>query len=92
MDQNILQDDVIFSVKSIRKKDMGKSGKSPGPDLVHPRVLKELAEALAPPLHIIFKTSMDTGIVPAIWSEANVTAIFKIRGTAGKQETTDHKI
>ena len=30
---------------------------------------------------------MGTGIVPAIWREANITAIFKIRGTAGKQET-----
>ena len=74
-------DDVIISEEGIRKKLRTLNpGKSPGPDLVHPRVLKELAEALAPPLHIIFKTLMDTGIVPAIWREANVTAIFKNKG------------
>ena len=60
-------DDVIIYEENISKKlKTLNPEKYPGPDLVHHRVSKELAEALGPALHIIFKTSMDTGILPAI--------------------------
>ncbi|KAK4831199.1 hypothetical protein QYF61_016036 [Mycteria americana] len=44
--------------------------KSMGPDEIHPRVLKELAEVLTKPLSITYQQSWLTG-------EANVTPIFK---------------
>ena len=44
-------------------KDL-KVSKTPGPDGIHPRVLKELASVLAIPLAKIFQTSIDTGYVP----------------------------
>ncbi|KAK4832634.1 hypothetical protein QYF61_024615 [Mycteria americana] len=51
--------------------------KSMGPDEVHPRVLKELAEVLTKPLSIIYQQSWLTGEVPVDWRLANVTPIYK---------------
>ncbi|KAK4828050.1 hypothetical protein QYF61_023088 [Mycteria americana] len=51
--------------------------KSMGPDEIHPRVLKELAEVLTKPLSIIYQQSWLTGEVPADWRLGNVTPIYK---------------
>ncbi|KAK4832376.1 hypothetical protein QYF61_022231 [Mycteria americana] len=51
--------------------------KSMGPDEIHLRVLKELADVLTKPLSIIYQQSWLTGEVPADWRLANVTPIFK---------------
>ncbi|KAF1517439.1 hypothetical protein FQV19_0016785, partial [Eudyptula minor] len=51
--------------------------KSMGPDEIHPRVLRELAEELAKPLSIIYQQSWLTGEVPDDWRLANVTPIYK---------------
>ena len=46
--------------------------KSMGPDGIHPRVLKELADVIAEPLSIIFQRSWEFGEVPVDWKLANV--------------------
>ncbi|KGL89162.1 hypothetical protein N301_00220, partial [Charadrius vociferus] len=51
--------------------------KSMGPDGIHPRVLRELAEVLTKPLSIIYQQSWLTGEVPVDWRLANVTPIHK---------------
>ena len=51
--------------------------KSPGPDEVHPRVLKELACELSYPLTLLFNKSMSEGKIPYLWKEAEVRPIFK---------------
>ncbi|GAB0206526.1 hypothetical protein GRJ2_003118200 [Grus japonensis] len=56
--------------------------KSMGPDGMHPRVLRELADVIARPLSIIFERSWRTGEVPEDWRKANVTLVFK----KGKKE------
>ncbi|CAM4534308.1 unnamed protein product [Caretta caretta] len=56
--------------------------KSMGPDALHPRVLKELADVIAEPLAIIFENSWRSGEVPDDWKKANVVPIFK----KGKKE------
>ena len=51
--------------------------KATGPDGISPRILKELAEELAPGLTTIFQSSLATGLVPADWKDAHVTPIYK---------------
>ena len=51
--------------------------KATGPDLLPARILKDMANEIAPILTAIFQRSFDTGIVPRDWRTANVTAIFK---------------
>ncbi|KFV43909.1 hypothetical protein N341_01425, partial [Tyto alba] len=51
--------------------------KSMGPDEIHPRVLRELAEVINKPLSIIYQQSCLTREVPAVWRLENVTSIYK---------------
>ena len=61
---------ISFDAATILKKlkDLN-IGKSSGLGLVNAKILKELAEPIAPVLSIIFKTSK--------WKEANIMAIYK---------------
>ena len=69
---------VIFTREEIRRKlEKLDPGKSPGPDGLHSRALKELAEEIAEPLSIIFTKSMEEGKLPRIWKDATITPIFK---------------
>ncbi|MCG7866607.1 MAG: reverse transcriptase family protein, partial [Candidatus Thiodiazotropha taylori] len=51
--------------------------KACGPDSIPARILKELADELAPLLTAIFNKCLEEGEVPEDWRRANVTAIFK---------------
>ena len=50
---------------------------SMGPDGMHPRVLRELAEVTAEPLSIIFDRPRRLGEVPKDWRIANVSPVFR---------------
>ena len=54
-----------------------KTNKCPGPDSVHPRILKEASDIISKPLSIIFRESLNIGHLPEEWKTAHVTAIFK---------------
>jgi len=66
-----------------------KADKSPGPDNLHPRVLKEMALEIMDALVVIFQDSIDSGTVPADWRVANAIPIFKkeVREKAGNYGT-----
>ena len=53
---------------------------SAGTDDLGSTLIKKLAEELALPLMVIFRKSMQMGVVPEQWKEANVTASFKRKG------------
>jgi hypothetical protein len=53
------------------------TSKSPGPDGLHPRVLKELAEIINKPLCVIYQQSLTEGVLPSEWKSANISPIFK---------------
>ena len=53
------------------------NNKTPGPDNIYPRELKELKNVLINPLTKMFNDSLSTGKVPSDFKIANVTPIFK---------------
>ena len=69
----------IFISKEIVSKEIDKlkKTKSPGPDDIFPRVLKECKEELSEPITMVFRKSLDSGVVPRLWRQANVVPIFK---------------
>ena len=62
----------------VRKAVMGlKNSKSPGPDKIPTKLLKDAIEFICQPLVMIFNASLETGIFPDIWKLARVTPIYK---------------
>ena len=53
------------------------AGKAPGPDRIHPALLKDVAEQIAPSITIILNKSLSTGRLPASFQEAGITPILK---------------
>ena len=51
-----------------------------GPDRCHPCLLHETCEQLAEPLCMIFNKSFESGEIPSLWKEANVSALYKNKG------------
>ena len=54
-----------------------RSDKAPGPDSVHPHILKTFADSLCKPLAIIYNSTLANETLPKIWKTGNITAIFK---------------
>ena len=54
-----------------------KPSKSPSPDGLHPKVLREIAAQIANPLSIMFRASLQTRLIPDTWKLAHVTPIYK---------------
>ena len=73
----------ILSTVEISIQDMQKAlkslnpSKSPGPDAIHPRILRELHLELAPPLKYLFDKTISEGKIPDAWKVAEVRPIFK---------------
>ena len=54
-----------------------KVDKSPGPDGIHPALLKNCASDVTKPLTAIFQESHCSGIVPNDWKLADISPLFK---------------
>jgi len=85
-DQNIIQNnpecDTINTIdvnrdivlEAIEKLNVSKA---PGPDGMHARVIKECKESFSIVFTLIFKKSLQEGVLPKQWKQANVKALFK---------------
>ncbi|KAJ7410728.1 hypothetical protein WISP_106515 [Willisornis vidua] len=51
--------------------------KSMGPNEIHPRILKELADAIAKLLSMIFEWSWESRDILTDWKLANIVPVFK---------------
>ena len=70
--------DVQFPSEAVRQKlDALKPDSAAGPDVISARFIKETAGILCCPLSMVFRRSMDEGVVPDDWRKANITPIFK---------------
>ena len=56
-----------------------KENKSPGVNGIAPKILKETVEQICTPLAHVFNMSLQEGIVPFEWKEANIIPLFKKR-------------
>ncbi len=65
-----------------------KPDKAPGPDGIAPWMLHMCAEEVTPVLTDIFQTSVDEGVLPRQWREANICAIFK---KGAKEEPSNYR-
>ena len=54
-----------------------KPHKAAGPDNIRPLVLQNFRHQIASILSLLFQKSLDTGILPKIWTSANVVHLFK---------------
>ena len=71
-------EDLKFDEEAVLKKLLKlKPDKSPGPDGIHPMLLRSCAYMLAKPLARIYNESLETGILPTEWKTAEIAPIFK---------------
>ena len=68
---NITEENVSLKLKSLNPN------KSPGPDKLYPKLLKELHHELSIPFTYLFKLSVKEGLLPQDWKDAEVTPIYK---------------
>jgi hypothetical protein len=61
-------------LKKLNKLD---PAKSPGPDKIHPKVLKEAAASIAPALTTLYNNTLKSHEIPDEWRSALITALFK---------------
>ena len=69
--QLVVTPDVVAS-----KINSMKESKSPGVDGISPKILEETIEQICSPLAHVFNMSLQEGIVPLEWKEANTIPLF----------------
>ena len=70
--------DIYFTeTKVYNKLSSLNPNKAPGPDCVHPQLLKNCASSLAHPLFLLYTRSLNSGKIPEEWKRANIMPIFK---------------
>ena len=71
-------DDITVSEEAVRGKLARlKTSSSPGPDGIHPRILKETAGTLCGPLTKLFRKSLQCGSLPPDWKRGSIVPIYK---------------
>ena len=85
-------DDIVFTEADVlslfRKLNVTKS---PGPDNIHPRVLKECADELVSPLYTLFKASLSAGELPQAWKVATKPTISPIFKKGSRSDVSNYR-
>ena len=69
---------ISINEETVKGKLAGlKPSSSPGPDKIHPRILREGAEFLARPLSVIYSKSLESNCLPGDWTLGTIVPIFK---------------
>ena len=74
----------IFDFALPLRSGRSKETKSPGPDNLSPKVLKELANEVGSLLLLIYKKSLQTNEIPEDWRKVNVAPVFTKQRTTGQ--------
>ena len=75
----------VTPAKIAKKMKKMNDNKSPGVDGIPPKLLKEIVEQISTPLAKLFNLSLEEGIFPSEWKEANITPYLRRdRGTSQK--------
>ena len=73
-----LMSPLTISVDDVRTLLSNIDGNSAmGPDGLHPLLLRNCADVLSQPMHVIFSRSLSEGAVPKAWKTSTVVPIFK---------------
>lgn len=67
----ITEENITEALKKI------KSNTAPGPDKIGDRLLVKIMKGLTPQLNKIFNKSLQSGVVPDSWKQANIKVLFK---------------
>ena len=79
--------DINLSEETIFCKLLALNGnKAPGPDALHPHLLRSCAASLTTPLFLLAQQSLASGSLPDLWKRAHVTLIHK-RGVNSSHQT-----
>lgn len=81
-------EDIRITEDVLKKLEQLKVDKSPGPDNVNARILKELKDSLSEVLTDIYKLPIKEGKLPEDWKSANISAIFK---KGNKSEVSNYR-
>ncbi len=65
------ESDILHTIKIL------KVNKTPGPDQISPKILKEVKNEICEPLSVLFNKSLTTGKVPNEWKLGNATPVNK---------------
>ena len=69
---------IDISIEGVDQLLQGLSpNKASGPDEISLKILKEIHHEIAPILTLIFKLSLETGVVPIDWRTADVVPVYK---------------
>ena len=72
----LLDVDVSQSIVEMKLNKLNMN-KASAVDGIHPSLLKELSEQLSGPISILFRRTLDEGMVHTGWRSANVTPLYK---------------
>jgi hypothetical protein len=84
-----IMDDIIVTEEEVRSHlSKLKPSKSPGPDEIHPAMIKLLNDSLVPSITSLFNKSLSTGRIPGDWKLATITPLPK---KGNKQEPANYR-